>query len=120
MPPTSPSRFAAELGIAVGTLRRWHRQGLLMSACRTIGGHRCDQRDAVRTGTGAEPASTGKTICYVRVCSHDQAEQRKTQALRLEKHCVESGFDGLEVISDLGTRLNYRTRGLQRLLHQIL
>ena len=102
---------AAELGVAVGTLRRWHRLGLLMPACRTIGGHRRYQHDAVRTVAGAEPASTGKTICYARVSSHDQAEQLKTQALRLEKHCVESGFDGIEVISDLGSGLNYRKKG---------
>ena len=61
---------AAELGVAVGTLRRWHRPGLLMPACRTIGGHRRYQRDAVRTAAGVEPALTGKTICYARVCSH--------------------------------------------------
>jgi predicted site-specific integrase-resolvase len=111
---------AAEPGVAVGTLRRWHWQGLLMPSCQTIGGHRRYQHDAVRTVAGAEPASTGKTICYARVSSHDQAEQLKTQALRLEKHCVESGFDGIEVISDPGSGLNYRKKGLQRLLQEIL
>ena len=31
---------AAELGVAVGTLQHWHRQGLLMSFGLTVGGHR--------------------------------------------------------------------------------
>ena len=110
---------AAELGIAVGTLRRWHRLGLLMPSCRTISGHRRYQGDTVQSVGGAGPA-TGKTICYARVSSHDQAEQLKTQAWRLEKHCVESGFDGIEVISDLDSGLNYRKKGLQRLLQEIL
>jgi putative resolvase len=100
---------AAELGVAVGTLRRWHRLGLLMPSCRTVGGHRRYQRDTVQSVSGAGPA-TGKTICYARVSSHDQAEQLTTQASRLEKHCVESGFADIEVISDLGSGLNYRKK----------
>ena len=75
---------AAELGVAVGTLRRWHRQGLLMPACRTIGGHRRYQHDTVHAMTGTTPAATGKTVCYARVSSHEQAEQLKTPASRLQ------------------------------------
>ncbi|BEU25659.1 IS607 family transposase [Paraburkholderia caribensis] len=111
---------AAELGVAVGTLRRWHRLRLLMPACRTIGGHRRYKHDAVRTVAGGEPASTGKTICYARVSSRDQAEQLKTQASRLLKDRVEAGIADIEVISDLGSGLNYRKKGLQRLLQEIL
>nr|WP_246217593.1 MerR family DNA-binding transcriptional regulator [Paraburkholderia panacisoli] len=37
----STGETAAELGVAVGTLRRWHRQGLLMPLGRTVGGHCC-------------------------------------------------------------------------------
>jgi predicted site-specific integrase-resolvase len=42
------------------------------------------------------------------------------QASRLLKHCVEAGFADIEVISDLGSGLNYRKKGLQRLLQEIL
>jgi putative resolvase len=111
---------AAELGVAVGTLRRWHRQGLLMPFGRTVGGLRRYPRDTVRATLGAEPAVTGKTVCYARVSSHDQAEQLKTQAARLERHCIDAGFTEIEIISDLGSGLNYRKEGLQRLLSDIL
>ena len=83
---------AAELGVAVGTLRRWHQQGLLMPFSRTVGGHRRYRRDTVRATLGAEPAVTGKTVCYARGSSHDQAPQLQTQAARLEKHCLDAGF----------------------------
>jgi len=96
---------AAQLGVAVGTLRRWHRQGLLLPTCRTVGGHRRYQHDAVQNVAGGEPAATGKTICYARVSSHDQAEQLKTQASRLLKHCIEAGF--ADIVAHFG---------LQRLL----
>ncbi|MFM0347816.1 helix-turn-helix domain-containing protein [Paraburkholderia sp. RL17-347-BIC-D] len=46
---------AAELGVAVGALRRWHRQGLLMPFGRTADGHRRYQRDTVRATRGGKP-----------------------------------------------------------------
>jgi predicted site-specific integrase-resolvase len=110
----------AQLGVAVGTLRRWHRQGLLLPSCRTKGGHRRYQHDTVQAAGGAAPAVAGKTVCYARVSSHDQAEQLKTQASRLQKHFVEAGFADIEIISDLGSGLKYRKKGLQRLLQEIL
>jgi len=105
----STGETAAELGVAVSTLRRWHRRGLLTPSCRTIGGHRRYQRDTVQTLAGTEAAATGKTICHARVSSHDQAEQLKTQAARLEKHCADAGIPDIEVITDLGSGLNPRT-----------
>ncbi|MGA9919173.1 MAG: IS607 family transposase [Paraburkholderia sp.] len=111
---------AAELSVAVGTLRRWHRQGLLMPFGRTVGGHRRHQRDTVRITAGAEPAIVGKTVCYARVSSHDQAEQLKTQATRLERHCTDAGFADIAVMTDSGSGLNYRKKGLRRLLTDIL
>lgn len=107
---------AAQLGVAVGTLRRWHRQGRLLPSCRTMGGHRRYGHDTVQAAGGAVLAVSGKTVCYARDSSHDQAEQLMTQASRLHKHCIEAGFSDIEVISDLGSGLNYRKKGLQRLL----
>jgi predicted site-specific integrase-resolvase len=82
-----------------------------------MGGHRRYQHDTVQAAGGAAP---GGTVCYARVSSHDQAGQLKTQAARLHSHCVGAGFADIEVISDLGSGLNYRKKGLQRLLHEIL
>ncbi|TXC81099.1 IS607 family transposase [Paraburkholderia azotifigens] len=116
----SIGKTATELGVAASTLRRRHRRGLLPPSCRTIGGHRRYQRDTVQPLAGTEAAATGKTICYARVSSHDQAEQLKTQAARLEKHCADAGIPDIEVITDLGSGLNYRKKGLQQLLGDIL
>ncbi|WP_429344206.1 IS607 family transposase [Paraburkholderia sp. GAS42] len=92
---------AAELGVAVGTLRRWHRQGLLMPFGRTVGGHRRYQRDTVRATLGAGPVVAGRTVCYARVSSHDRAGQLKTQAARLERHCINSSFADIAAITNL-------------------
>lgn len=116
----SIGEIAAELGVAVATLRRWHRQGRLLPACRTLGGHRRYGTDDVRASLGLARPASGKTVCYARVSSHDQAAQLHTQAARLEKHCHEAGYTDIEVVTDLGSGLNYRKKGLQRLLQDIL
>jgi len=110
---------AAAFGVAVATLRRWHLQGRLLPALRTLGGHRRYASGAVRVATGAHTSVAGKTICYARVSSHDQREKLLTQAARLERHCQEAGFAHIEVVTDLGSGLNYRKKGLQRGLLEI-
>ncbi len=83
----------------------------MLPLSRTLGGHRRYQRDMVRARLGAESAVTGKTVCNARVSSHNQTEQRKTQASRLQKHCIEAGSGNIDVISDLCSGLNYRKKG---------
>lgn len=111
---------AAALGVAVATLRRWHRQGRLLPASRTLGGHRRYACDTVRAASGAERAPDRKTVCYAHVSSYDQSAQLQTQAARLERHCYEAGFADVEVVTDLGSGLNYRKKGLQHVLLEIL
>ena len=83
----SIGEIAVLLGVAVVTLRRWHKLGKLIPACRTLGGHRRYELQPVRQALGLEePLSEKLTICYARVSSHDQKEHLKTQALRLEQH----------------------------------
>ncbi|OUL90245.1 resolvase, partial [Paraburkholderia hospita] len=68
--------------------------------------------DSVCASSKHAPPSAGKTICYARVSSHDPAGQLDTQAARLQKHCVDAGSADIEIITDLGSGLNYRKKGL--------
>lgn len=43
-----------------------------------------------------------------------------TQARRLENHCTAMGHADVEVITDLGTGMNFRKKGLRRLVRLIL
>ena len=92
---------AAALGVAVGTLRRWHRQGRLLPALRTLGGHRRYASEAVRSSLGAQTPAAGKTICYARVSSHDQSAQlQKNRPLRFGSELLFQIFQffGVEVV----------------------
>ncbi len=117
----SIGELAVMLGVAVVTLRRWDKTGRLSPACRTFGGHRRYDLAKVRESLGLDgPPTDGKTIAYARVSSHDQKEQLQSQALRLQRHCEAQRWPNIEVITDLGSGLNYKKKGLLKLLRDIL
>ena len=60
------------------------------------------------------------TIGYSRVSSHDQRKDLERQKERLQKWEEENDSEKIEVISDLGSGLNFKKRGLKKVLHMIL
>ena len=59
------------------------------------------------------------TVCYARVSSHDQKEDLERQHAMLESYCAAKGWRS-EVIKDLGSGMNYKKPGLNKLLEMIL
>lgn len=59
------------------------------------------------------------TLAYARVSSHDQKEDLQRQKKMLEMFCSANGWQ-YEVISDLGSGMNYHKKGLKKLLEAIL
>lgn len=60
-----------------------------------------------------------KTIAYARVSSHDQKTDLERQKRVLELYCARQGWT-FEVVSDLGSGMNYHKKGLKYLLNEIL
>lgn len=60
-----------------------------------------------------------KTIAYARVSSRDQKADLEKQAQVLEMFCAQNGWQ-YEVITDLGSGMNYRKKGLTRLLNLLI
>ncbi len=65
------------------------------------------------------PSDNRKTIAYARVSSSDQKDDLIRQVQVLELYCSKLGFD-YEVITDLGSGMNYYKKGLTKLLNLIL
>ena len=59
------------------------------------------------------------TVGYARVASHDQKHDLVRQQELLEAFCAAKGWRH-EVIADLGSGLNVRKKGLNRLLELVL
>ncbi len=60
-----------------------------------------------------------RTVAYARVSSHDQKADLERQKLVLETFCAQRGWT-FELVSDLGSGMNYRKKGLKRLLDEIV
>ena len=104
------------LGVTPQTVRRWERDGQLSPDRVSEGGTRYYD---VKHLLGLRELETDLTVAYARVSSHDQKDDLKRQAENLETCCARKGWR-YELIQDLGSGMNYRKKGLKRLLEMIL
>ena len=105
------------LGVSMDTLRRWERTGKITSF-RTEGGHRrYEKKDLIKfkKDDSVEPRIT---IAYCRVSSSDQKEDLQRQIQNVSQYCIANGYQ-FQVISDLGSGLNYNKKGLRELMELI-
>ena len=115
----SIKQAANQLGVSVSTLRRWDETGVLVDQ-RTPKGHRRYDLSKINPNlTRNKVEQQSKTIAYARVSSHDQKSDLQRQIEMLELYCSAQGWS-FEVISDLGSGMNYHKKGLKRLLDDIL
>ncbi|MBS9783556.1 MAG: IS607 family transposase [Pasteurella sp.] len=115
------SEVAEELNVSISTLRRWDKDGTLVAE-RTPKGHRRYKQEDITSKLGIKKANLEKqkrTIAYTRVSSHDQKADLQRQIEMLEMFCVKNGWT-YEIISDLGSGINYNKKGLNKLLNLLL
>ncbi len=115
----SIGQAATLLGVSVTTLRRWEHENFLIPSFRTRGNHR---RYLLETVENLFNESTSqqekKALAYARVSSHDQLSDLETQKQKLSDYCKKN-FANFELISDLGSGLNYKKPGLKKLMQRI-
>ena len=110
---------AKTLGVSVSTLRRWEEEGKLVPE-RTLGGQRRYSLAKIQPNMFRNfGADDRKTIAYARVSSRDQKKDLERQKQVLEMYCSSKGWL-YEIVSDLGSGMNYRKRGLNKVLNGIL
>jgi putative resolvase len=113
----SIGKAAQELGVAQSTLRRWEEEGKIQPE-RTPSGHRRYDLSKLYGLVPRPPQADRKTLAYARVSSADQKDDLATQIALVESYCAANGWS-YEVISDLGSGMNYSKRGLQLLIKRI-
>lgn len=110
---------AAEiLGVSNTTLRRWEASWKLIPE-RTAGNQRRYRLSQINPALVRNAEADRKTIAYARVSSHDQKADLERQKQVLELYCATQGWT-FNLISDLGSGMNYHKKGLKQLLEMIL
>src|SRR4051812_36606833 len=115
----SISEAAKLLGVSESTLRRWERTKQLIPDGRTEGNQRRYKLSSIRPEIVHGTSSIKKTVAYARVSSHDQKEDLRRQTELLELFCTSQSWQ-YEMITDLGSGMNYYKKGLKKLLDSIL
>lgn len=103
------------LGCGIDTLRKWEKSGELIPDRKTKGGTRFyDPAKLLALGDADAP-----TIGYARVSSRDPKADLERQKEMLETYCAAKGWR-TDIITDLGSGMNFNKKGLHRLLDIIL
>ena len=104
------------LGISLSTAYRRIKAGTLVPAFRTSGGHRRFERKTFAPD-GRHDDAPLRVVTYARVSSVDQKNDLVVQGEKLRRYVEERYAGGSHLhISDLGSGLNYRKKGLNNLL----
>ena len=107
------------LGVSISTLRRWETSGKL-AAEHTAGGHRRYDLSKLKPELFyATDVDARRTVAYARVSSKDQQADLERQKTVLELYCARQGWT-FDIVSDLGSGMNYHKKGLRSLLDAIL
>ncbi len=109
---------AEALGVSITTLRRWETEGKLIPE-RTAAGHRRYDLAKLKPELFRMALDERRTVAYARVSSHDQKDDLAHQKQVLERYCARQGWT-FEVLSDLGSGMNYHKKGLKRLLDDVI
>jgi predicted site-specific integrase-resolvase len=105
-----PKKASELLGITIPTLRRLGDKGEI-PCIRTNAGRYLFNVSKFISVKNNEPDKIGKKICYARVSGRAQKEDLQNQILLLKTR-----FPYHEIISDYGSGLNFKRKGLLKLL----
>ena len=105
-------------GLAQSTLRLMHRKGELVPAKVSSGGTRYYSDEQIKEYMGIETVSKRIVIGYARVSSRKQEDDLNKQIENLKTYMFAKGYS-FEMITDIGSSINYSKKGLTNLLERI-
>ncbi len=120
------SEFAKLINRSESTLRDWDRKGVLKPHRVTPGGHRMYSENQLRQLLGLpsledsdETIEPRKVIGYCRVSTRKQKDDLERQVEYVKSYMCAKGYS-FELITDVGSGINYQKPGLTTLLQRIM
>ena len=111
------NKFAKIIGVTPQTLRNWDRNGRLHPHHTSSNGYRYYSEDQLNTVIGVQTVPK-KVIGYCRVSSPKQKDDLERQTENLRTYLYAQGHP-FEIITDIGSGINYKKKGLQDLIRRI-
>ena len=110
--------FSKILGVSAQTLRNWDHNGKLHPHHTTASGYRYYSDEQLNQIINVKPKNNRITIGYCRVSSHKQKDDLERQIDNVKTYLMAKG-QPFEIISDIGSGIDYKKKGLQELIKRI-
>ena len=112
-------KFAKMVGVHSQTLRRMHERGELIPAHISKDGYRYYSTEQLQQFSFKNVNQKEKVVIgYCRVSSSHQKEDLQRQIDNVKAYMTARGYQ-YEIISDIGSGINYEKKGLQQLIERV-
>ena len=115
MPYVTPREAANALGVNPRTLARWSEDGLIKTIKTDAGQRRYDIAEYLKQKSGTTELARRSTVLYARVSTSSQRDDLKRQT-----EALTTSYPGSEIITEIGSGLNFRRRKLNAILERII
>ncbi|MEI3336117.1 MAG: IS607 family transposase [Clostridium sp.] len=116
----SIGQFSKLIGKTNQTLRNWDKDGTLKPHHVSESGYRYYSQEQLNhfLGLKQEVQLNKKTIGYCRVSSNKQKDDLERQIENVKTYMYAKGYS-FEIISDIGSGINYNKKGLNKLIDMV-
>ena len=114
----SINEFSKILGVSAQTLRNWDSNGKLHPHHTSSNGYRYYSHEQLNQVMNIKPNLDRVVIGYCRVSSNKQKDDLQRQIENMRLYLTAQGKP-FEIISDIGSGINYKKKGLKELIKRI-
>ena len=115
----SSKKVTEILGVTAQTLRNWDKEGKLKPSYVKSNGYRYYSEDSILSYTQERKTKKNlNVIGYARVSSKKQSDDLERQVNNLKTY-LGSKYTDYEIITDIGSGINYTKPGLKKLIEKI-
>lgn len=115
----SIGKFAKEIGLSVQHLRKLHDDNILIPDVITKGGTRYYSDEQLQAYLNKNnPQQELPIILYARVSTRSRKEDLDKQVENLKAYAISKGYS-FEIITDIGSGIDYTKQGLKQLIQKI-
>ena len=114
----SINKFSKILGVSAQTLRNWDAKGKLHPHHTSSNGYRYYSHEQLNQVMNIKPKLDRLVIGYCRVSSNKQKDGLEQQIENMKMYLTAQGKP-YEIITDIGSGINYNNKGLKELIQRI-